>query len=92
VTGAPQGAPQERFYFDTQSGLLVRYQKNVATAVGNAPLATDYADYRENDGVKIPFRWTLSRATGRFTIQIASLTINPPLDDARFAKPAGDVK
>lgn len=56
VSGAAQGAGQERFYFDTQSGVLLRHQKNISTAVGNAPLATDYADYRDaGNGVKLPF-------------------------------------
>jgi photosynthetic reaction center cytochrome c subunit len=52
----------------------------------------DYADYRETDGVKIPFRWTLSRTNGRFTIQVDDVKNNAPIDDAKFAKPAGEVK
>jgi hypothetical protein len=56
VTGAPQGGRPEQFYFDTQSGLMVRYQKNSPTAIGNAPFATDYSDYRDaGNGVKLPF-------------------------------------
>jgi hypothetical protein len=56
VTGVPQGKGPERFYFDTQSGLLLRHQRNLPTAVGNSPLATDYEDYRDTgNGVKVPF-------------------------------------
>jgi hypothetical protein len=56
VTGALQGGGRERFYFDNKSGLLLRYQRNALTAVGNAPLATDYDDYRDaGNGVKMPF-------------------------------------
>jgi hypothetical protein len=56
VTGVQQGGRPERFYFDTQSGLLLRHQRNLATAVGNAPFATDYEDYRDaGNGVKMPF-------------------------------------
>ena len=56
VTGRPKSGGQERFYFDTQSGLMVRYQKNSPTAVGNAPTATDYENYRDaGNGVKLPF-------------------------------------
>ena len=56
VTGAPQGGGRERFYFDMQSGLLLRHQKNSPTAVGNAPFATDYEDYRDaGNGVRMPF-------------------------------------
>jgi hypothetical protein len=56
VTGAPQSGGPERFYFDTQSGLLLRHQKNSTTAVGNAPFATDYENYHDaGNGVKLPF-------------------------------------
>ena len=37
-------------------------------------------------------RWTLSRPNGRFTIQIAEVKSNALIDDARFAKPTGEVK
>jgi hypothetical protein len=56
VTGVPQGGRPERFYFDTQSGLLLRHQRNSPTAVGNAPFATDYDDYRDaGNGIRMPF-------------------------------------
>jgi len=42
-------------------------------------------------GVKIPYRWTLARPNGRFTIQIADVKSNAAVADARFAKPAGEV-
>jgi hypothetical protein len=56
------------------------------------PTQIDYSDYRAVDGVKIPFRWTLARANGRFTIQIADVKDNVPVDDSKFAKPDGEVK
>jgi hypothetical protein len=58
------------------------------TPIGRNPTQIDYADYREVDGVKVPFRWTLARVNGRFTIQIQEATQNVPIDDAKFAKPA----
>jgi hypothetical protein len=48
----------------------------------------DYTDYRAVDGIKIPFRWTLARPGGRFSIQIDSAQQNVPIDDSKFAKPA----
>jgi hypothetical protein len=52
------------------------------------PTQIDYADYKDADGVKIPYRWTLARPSGRFTIQVSELQQNVPVDDARFVKPA----
>jgi len=68
---------------------MVRYAE---TPVGRNPTQIDYSDYRDAGGVKIPFRWTLSRTSGRFTIQIAEVKTDVPIDDAKFAKPAGEVK
>jgi photosynthetic reaction center cytochrome c subunit len=81
-----------RLYFDQISGLLVRLVRYAETPVGRNPTQIDYADYRDTDGVKIPFRWTLSRINGRFTIQIADVKSNVPMDDTKFARPTGDVK
>lgn len=85
--GSAPGMPQVRFYFDNDSGLLVREVRYAETPVGRMPTEIDYADYREVDGVKMPFRWTLSRPNGRFTIQIAEVKANTPIDDSKFAKP-----
>lgn len=92
LNGMGAGHPAVRLYFDRNTGLLVRMVRYAETPLGRLPTQIDYADYRENDGVKIPFRWTLSRPNGRFTIQIADVKNNAPIDDAKFAKPAGDVK
>ena len=83
-----QGQPPVRLYFDQSSGLLLRQVRYTDTPVGRSPTQIDYADYREVDGVKVPFRWTLSRINGRFTIQIQEAKQNVPVDDAKFAKPA----
>jgi photosynthetic reaction center cytochrome c subunit len=82
------GQPPVRLYFDETSGLLVRMVRYIETPVGRYPTEIDYADYREVDGVKVPTRWTLARPNGRFTIAIADVQQNVPVDDARFVKPA----
>lgn len=89
LNAARQGKPPVRLYFDQSTGLLVRMVRYTETPVGRNPVQIDYADYREADGVKIPFRWTLARTNGRFTIQIDSVKSNVPIDDSKFSKPAG---
>ena len=64
---------------------MLRYSE---TALGLNPSQVDYADYRESGGVKIPYRWTLSRPNGRFTIQVEQVQENAKIDAARFALPA----
>ncbi len=92
LNGTRPSRPPVRLYFDQKSGLLVRMIRYTETPVGRNPVQIDYADYRETDGVKIPFRWTLGRTNGRFTIQIDDVKNNAPIDDSKFAKPAGEVK
>lgn len=87
VIGQREDKPPLRLYFDQQSGLLVRLVRFGETPLGRLPTQIDYADYRVADGVKVPFRWTLARPNGRFTIQVTELKQNVPVDDAKFVKP-----
>lgn len=88
LTGVNQGKPPMRLFFDKESGLLVRSIRYADTPLGRNPTQVDYADYRAQDGVKVPFQWTVARPLGRFTIQIAELQQNVPVDDKKFEKPA----
>ncbi len=87
LTGTRQGLPPVRFFFDANSGLLLRMVRYTENPLGRMPVQIDYADYRDVDGAKTPFRWTLSRPNGRFTIQLNEVKANVPVDDAKFAKP-----
>ena len=77
-----------RLYFDENSGLLVREIRYAQGPIGRLPTQIDFADYRDTDGVKIPYKWTLARVNGRFTIQLDSVQQNVPIDDSKFQKPA----
>jgi len=88
VVGPRPGKTPLRLYFDEQSGLLVRLVRLGETPLGELPTQIDFEDYREAGGVKIPFRWTLARPSGRFTVQVSDAKENVPVDDAKFAKPA----
>jgi photosynthetic reaction center cytochrome c subunit len=79
--------PAIRLSFAKDTGLLMRMVRYADTPLGRNPTQVDYADYRDADGVKIPFRWTLSRTNGRFTIQLTDVKSNVPVEDSKFAKP-----
>jgi photosynthetic reaction center cytochrome c subunit len=87
VIGRNEGQPPLRLYFDQQSGMLLRLVRYAETALGRNPTQIDYADYRDADGVKVAYRWTLARPGNRFTIQIDQVQQNVPVDDAKFAPP-----
>jgi hypothetical protein len=88
VIAIRQGQPPLRLYFDQASGLLVRMVRYADTPLGRNPTQVDYGDYRDTGGVKIPYRWTVARTNGRFTIQIDQVQQNVAIDDSKFAKPA----
>jgi photosynthetic reaction center cytochrome c subunit len=87
VVGLKEGQPPLRLYFDKESGLLLRLVRYAETPLGRNPTQIDYADYRESNGLKVPFRWTLSRPGAQFTIQVEQLQQNVPVDDAKFVSP-----
>jgi hypothetical protein len=87
VVGTRDGKPPLRLYFDRQTGLLLRLIRYGESPLGRLPTQIDYTDYRDSGGVKIPFRWTLARPGGRFTIQVNDAQVNVPVDDAKFIRP-----
>ena len=87
LQGLREGKPPVNFYFDQQSGFLVRLVSYLDTPLGLNPTQIDYADYRDSGGVRIPYRWTIARPSGLFTIQVESVQQNVPIDERRFAQP-----
>ncbi len=88
VVGTMKGQPPVKFYFDPQSGLLLRMLHYGDTPLGLNPTQVDFADYREADGVKTPYKWTIARPSGAFTIQVEQVQSNVPIDASKFVKPA----
>ena len=87
VSGRREGKTPIQLYFDADSGLLLRLVRYGDTALGWMPTQIDYGDYRETNGLKVPYRWTLARPNGRFTIQVTEMQQNVPVDDSKFVKP-----
>ena len=77
--------PAAKFFFDEQSGLLVRVLRFAPSPFGDNPTQTDYADYRDVDGAKLPFRITLSQPQSVETIQLDEIQKNVAIDGAKFA-------
>jgi photosynthetic reaction center cytochrome c subunit len=91
VIGTTAGEPPVKLYFDKSSGLLLRMLHYTDTPLGLNPVQIDFADYRAVNGVKTPYRWTLSRPSGSFTIQVTEAEQNVPMAADRFTKPAPNV-
>jgi photosynthetic reaction center cytochrome c subunit len=90
LIGIREGQPPVKLYFDQQSSLLVRLVRYAESPLGRLPSQIDYADYREVDGVQIPFRVTSSGPGSSSTIQIEQVRQNIEIDGTRFARPPLD--
>ena len=88
VSATAPGLPPLRLYFDQETGLLLRLVRYAGTPLGGNPTQIDYGDYRETDGVKIPYLWTLTRPNGAFTIKVQQVQQNVPVDEKLFVPPS----
>lgn len=74
----------EVLYFDVDSGLLMRRDVTVQGTM----LQAYFEDYREVDGVKLPFTTRRTRGDFTFTTKFDEVKHNVTIEDARFDKPA----
>jgi hypothetical protein len=59
----------------------------VQTLFGTLPTQIDYQDYRNVEGVQIPFRVEISRPAGSWTRTIAMVQQNATVADSSFEAP-----
>jgi outer membrane lipoprotein-sorting protein len=87
VEATPADGAPVRFYFDVESGLLVRQIAMRITAMGLVQVDTTYDDFRAVDGVKRAFM--IRQVTPLYTavVRLNEIKHNMPVDDATFKKP-----
>lgn len=78
----------DKLFFDKDSGLLVRSSLTQHTPQGAVTVQEELTDYRDTDGVKMPFAIKQSTPQVEFTIKVTEVHHNVSFDDAQFAKPA----
>jgi photosynthetic reaction center cytochrome c subunit len=79
----------EVLYFSVNSGLLLRRIVLTKTALGRFSEQTDYSDYREVDGVKLPFTVARMEVNTRYTEKYSEIKHNVPVEDSAFQIPLG---
>jgi hypothetical protein len=87
IEATPPDGPPETMYFDADSGLLVRTQREAEGPYGKATVDTTFDDYREVDGIKLPYVMRFSMGAFAFVIKLSEVKHNVPIDDAKFDKP-----
>jgi len=87
VQGMGAAQALANFYFD-DAGLLVRFVRWTRTPVGFIPTQVDYADYRDVNGVKVPYDRKVTQTYMQAHVIITDVQANAPIEASRFAKPA----
>ena len=82
VEAAPENGNPEKLYFDSENGLLTRRD----VVYGATPVQHYYEDYRELDGIKLPF---ILRSEGpvRVITRLKEIKHNVPIEDSKFKSP-----
>jgi len=88
VTGRPYEGVTEQLQFDRESGLLLRRSISTATPLGPLPEQIDYSDYRDVNGVKVPFQVRYVTWNAVTTEKLTDVKFDAPVTEADFAKPA----
>ena len=83
----PNGSAIDRVYFDAQSGLLLRSYTTMQSVIGAFPEETNYDDYRDVSGVKIPYTIRVLSPEGNRTYKWSEVDANVPVEDSRFTRP-----
>ena len=89
LRGATADNKRHRLYFDRETGLLVRRVISTPTVLANIPEQIDFEDYREVDGMKLPFTIRITSIDPFFnsTRSFTEIKLNVAVDAAKFRKP-----
>jgi hypothetical protein len=76
----------EKWFFDVQNGLLIR-REILSENVNKEEIPVDFyfEDYREVDGIKLPF--TIRKPADKYTFKVNEVKHNIPIEDAKFKSP-----
>jgi hypothetical protein len=87
LTLTPKTGPAITRYIDAESYLEIRTVTMTEDPRGAFELTTDFSDYRDVDGIKVPFHVRGSSSARNFTAILTNVKHNQPLDAAMFARP-----
>jgi hypothetical protein len=87
VEMTPKEGKPETYYFDKESGLLVRMAAVVPTPLGEIAATLEFSDYRSLDGVRTPFTLTQDAMGQSIVLHFDKIVYNAALPRDRFAMP-----
>lgn len=76
---------------DAKTHLMVEQSFKVHSPLGSMPVTIRSTDYRDVDGMKIPYKQVTDASLMELTQELTVVELNAPVDEATFAMPTGDV-
>jgi zinc protease len=84
----PKSGASSRQFIDAESYLAVKLvQKLDLPDLGEVEQTAEFSDFRDVDGVKLPFTMKVTSAVQAFTITVTKVEHNKKIDESLFAKP-----
>ncbi len=89
IAGTTTDNHRERLFFDAETGLLLRRISYTETMIGVIPEQIDFEDYRDVDGLKLPFTVKVSSVEPGLvsTRKYSEIKMNAAVDDSKFKMP-----
>jgi hypothetical protein len=89
-----KNGPAIRQYVDAESYLLLKQvvKVDVPQFGSEVEQTTEYSDFRDVDGIKIPFQAKTTSAIQTLTVHVSQVQHNIEIDQALFSKPASSSK
>jgi len=87
VEGQPTKGPAEKLFFDVENGLLVRWDMARRHGDRRVFVKVYLNDYRDIDGVKIPFNVRMVFESFEFSLIVDEMQHNVEINDAIFRRP-----
>lgn len=77
---------------DAESKLQVAQAFEIVNPMGKTPAKTELDDYREVDGIKVPFKMRSDVTVVQMEQEITEVEFNVDVDASKFAMPTGDTE
>ena len=88
LTFTPPTGPASRLWIDAASYLPIKSSVTIdSPETGPLEQIVEFSDFRDVDGIKVPFQVKNSNAMQTFTVTVEKIEHNVKIDPALFAKP-----
>jgi zinc protease len=90
----PKTGPVSRSYIDAESYLPIKQvvKINVPQVGGEVEQTTELSNFKEVDGIKVPFQIRTTSAIQTVIVNVTQIEHNTQIDQTLFAKPDGTAK